>query len=141
MIIQSTNTAGGVGANQFDLLIPGGGIGEFQNGCLRQFGITFPGDPQGGVDSRPDCGELPTQRLRDGCYWRFDWFHGANNPHVNFTQVRCPSELIAKSGCMRSDDSNFPLYTDYQGYEQINFQGYEQINFQGYEQIVCQDHE
>lgn len=111
MIVQSTNTGVDQGTNQFDLLIPGGGIGEFQNGCLRQFGQVFPGEPEGGVDGRPECGVLPTQRLRDGCYWRFDWFSGANNPPVNFTQVQCPNELTSRSGCKRSDDSEYPLYT------------------------------
>lgn len=111
MIIQSTSTGVDSGTTQFDLLIPGGGIGEFQNGCLRQFGQVFPGKPQGGLDGRPECGELPTQRLRDGCYWRFDWFGGANNPAANFTQVRCPDELTSRSGCKRTDDSEYPAYT------------------------------
>ncbi|KUI61244.1 Endoglucanase-5 [Cytospora mali] len=86
MIVQSTNTGIDLGSNQFDILIPGGGAGAFQNGCTKQFGQPFPGEPDGGVSSRATCGELPTQSLRNGCYWRFDWFEGANNPNVNFTQ-------------------------------------------------------
>ncbi|KUI72492.1 Putative endoglucanase type K [Cytospora mali] len=111
MIVQSTNTGIDLGSNQFDILIPGGGVGTFQNGCTKQFGQPFPGQPDGGVSSRATCGELPTQSLRNGCYWRFDWFKGANNPNVNFTQVRCPSQLTSRSGCKRDDDSTFPHFT------------------------------
>lgn len=42
MIVQSTNTGGDLGSNQFDLAIPGGGFGIF-NGCSTEWGT-----PSGG---------------------------------------------------------------------------------------------
>lgn len=37
MIVQATNTGGDLGGNQFDLMIPGGGLGIF-DGCTPQYG-------------------------------------------------------------------------------------------------------
>lgn len=102
MIVQATNTGGDLGQNHFDLLIPGGGVGIFTQGCPAQFGSWNGGQQYGGVSSRSDCNNLPAA-VRDGCFWRFDWFQNADNPSVNFQKTACPSELIAKSGCRRND--------------------------------------
>ncbi|KAI1631910.1 glycoside hydrolase family 45 protein [Biscogniauxia mediterranea] len=108
MIVQSTNTGGDLGSNQFDILVPGGGVGIF-DGCSAQFGQALPGQQYGGVSSASECdsASMP-ESLRAGCHWRFDWFQGADNPGVSFEQVQCPSEITAVSGCTRSDDSSFP---------------------------------
>lgn len=37
LVVQATNTGGDLGSNQFDLLIPGGGVGIY-NGCNSQYG-------------------------------------------------------------------------------------------------------
>lgn len=37
LIVQATNTGGDLGSNQFDLAIPGGGVGIF-NGCTQEWG-------------------------------------------------------------------------------------------------------
>lgn len=37
LVVQATNTGGDLGSNQFDLLIPGGGVGIY-NGCTSQYG-------------------------------------------------------------------------------------------------------
>jgi Glycosyl hydrolase family 45/Fungal cellulose binding domain len=86
--------------------IPGGGFGIF-NGCTQEFGTpsTGWGAQYGGVASRSQCGAFPAA-LKDGCYWRFDWFQGADNPGVTFKQVSCPAEITAKTGCVRADDSS-----------------------------------
>lgn len=34
----------------------------------------------------------------------------ADNPNLSFTQVQCPTELVARSGCRRSDDASFPTF-------------------------------
>ncbi|KAH9904352.1 glycoside hydrolase family 45 protein [Xylariomycetidae sp. FL2044] len=108
MIVQSTNTGGDLGSNHFDILMPGGGIGLF-DGCSAEFGTALPGQQYGGVSSRDECdsASMP-ESLREGCYWRFDWFENADNPDVNFTQVQCPAEITAVSGCTRGDDGSFP---------------------------------
>jgi len=105
LIVQATNTGGDLGANQFDLAMPGGGFGIF-NGCTAEWGTpaTGWGDQYGGISTRSQCDDFPAA-LQAGCYWRFDWFENANNPTVTFEQVTCPAALTAKSGCVRADDS------------------------------------
>ncbi|EAQ92633.1 hypothetical protein CHGG_00868 [Chaetomium globosum CBS 148.51] len=101
MIVQATNTGGDLGNNHFDIAMPGGGVGLF-NACTDQYGAPPNGwgDRYGGVHSRSDCDSFPA-KLKDGCYWRFDWFKGADNPAVTFKQVSCPSEISSKSGCSK----------------------------------------
>ncbi|OHW99409.1 cellulase-like protein [Colletotrichum incanum] len=89
-------------------MMPGGGLGIF-DGCTSEFGFQFPGTRYGGVSSRSECSALPS-KLQGGCYWRFDWFMNADNPNLSFTQVQCPAELVARSGCRRSDDASFPAF-------------------------------
>lgn len=103
MIVQVTNSGADVGVGQFDLQIPGGGVGIY-NGCQTQWNApsTGWGTQYGGVGSSQDCNALP-QALQQGCYFRFDWFGGADNPTMNYAEVDCPAELIAKTGCSRSD--------------------------------------
>ncbi|KAG8736581.1 hypothetical protein FRC10_009154 [Ceratobasidium sp. 414] len=101
MIVQATNTGGDLGNNHFDLMIPGGGMGAFTQGCAAQYGNTSGwGAQYGGVSSKSQCSQLPAA-LQAGCNWRFDWFMGADNPNVNFQQVACPSQLTSITGCTR----------------------------------------
>jgi len=99
MIVQITNSGSDVSPNQFDLQIPGGGVG-INNGCLSQWNSPTNGWGQqyGGVGSRQECYSLPSQ-IRDGCLFRFDWFKGADNPTMMYSKVRCPAELVAITGC------------------------------------------
>nr|BAF57356.1 putative glycosyl hydrolase family45 [uncultured symbiotic protist of Hodotermopsis sjoestedti] len=101
MVVQVTNTGGDLGSNQFDLAIPGGGVGIY-NGCTSQYnaGSDGWGSRYGGVSSRADCSQLPSA-LQGGCQFHFDWFGGADNPSVNFQEVSCPSELTGITGCTR----------------------------------------
>ncbi|KAK1528955.1 glycosyl hydrolase family 45 [Colletotrichum costaricense] len=101
MVVQATNTGGDLGQNHFDIAIPGGGVGQF-NACTDQYGAPANGWGQryGGVSSRAECDGFPA-KLKAGCYWRFDWFKGADNPSVSFRQVTCPAEITNKSGCRR----------------------------------------
>lgn len=103
MIVQVTNSGDDVSHNQFDLQIPGGGVGIF-NGCAPQWNAPPNGwgERYGGVTSRKECDALPNE-IRAGCYFRFDWFQGADNPTMKYYRVKCPSELVAKSKCSRSD--------------------------------------
>jgi hypothetical protein len=108
MVVQSVNTGGDLGDNQFDLQIPGGGVGMF-DGCSSQFG-GLGGSRYGGISNRSDCASMPAA-LQPGCDWRFDWFNFADNPSHSFTQVSCPDELVNRSGCRRNDDADFPKFT------------------------------
>ncbi|TGO81021.1 hypothetical protein BPOR_1419g00010 [Botrytis porri] len=108
MIVQATNTGGDLGSNQFDLAIPGGGVGIF-NGCTTEFGAPPSGwgAQYGGVSAASACATFPAA-LQPGCNFRFNWFKGANNPAVNFKQVACPAALTKNTGCKRADDSSMP---------------------------------
>ncbi|UJR07256.1 hypothetical protein I4U23_011544 [Adineta vaga] len=99
MIVQVTNSGKDVADHQFDLQIPGGGVGIF-NGCSSQWNAPNDGWGQrhGGVNSRDECSSLPEQ-IRDGCFFRFDWFKGADNPTMTYSKVDCPRELIDITGC------------------------------------------
>ncbi|TVY46961.1 putative endoglucanase type K [Lachnellula occidentalis] len=104
MVVQATNTGGDLGANQFDIAMPGGGFGIF-NGCTAEWGTpsTGWGQQYGGISARSDCDAFP-DKLKAACYWRFDWFGNSDNPGVTFEQVACPAALTAKSGCVRASD-------------------------------------
>lgn len=109
MIVQAVNTGSDVSTTQFDLTIPGGGVGIFTEGCTTEWNApaTGWGQQYGGVSSLSECSALPSV-LQPGCDFRFDWMQGADNPNVNYERVACPAELIAKTNCKRDDDSSFP---------------------------------
>jgi hypothetical protein len=110
MIVQVINN-GGVMSDQFDLLIPGGGVGAL-NAC------TSTGNQLQGADLGAQYGGLLTecngdvnctrqkcqaafagkQGLLDGCNWFLGWYAGADNPSFTYQQIACPAELTNKSG-------------------------------------------
>ncbi len=102
MIVQATNTGSDVGEGQFDLAIPGGGVGIY-NACTAEWGAPSSGwgAQYGGISSNT-CNELPSA-LQPGCEFRFgDWFQGADNPTVDYKEVTCPKAITDKTGCVRS---------------------------------------
>ncbi|KAJ3341434.1 hypothetical protein HDU93_004835 [Gonapodya sp. JEL0774] len=102
MVVQKINNGRDLATTQFDLQIPGGGLGIF-DGCSRQFGVdanTNWGFRYGGVTNVTGCGVLPSA-LQEGCAFRFGWFMGANSPSATYRRVTCPDALVAKSGCNR----------------------------------------
>ena len=108
MIVQATNTGADVGANQFDLAIPGGGVGLF-NACTKQYNAPPNGwgKQYGGIDDASSCdGFAPA--IKAGCQFRFDWFQGADNPTMDWKRVACPKEIVAVSGCSRTDEADLP---------------------------------
>jgi hypothetical protein len=108
MIVQVINI-GGISSNQFDLLIPGGGVGGNPGGCPAQWGNIDIGDTSGGMLTtckddkacvQQKCqaafGNMPL--LLAGCNWVTGWFSAADNPQILFKQIACPAEITAKSG-------------------------------------------
>lgn len=125
MIVQATNIGHDVGGGQFDLLVPGGGVGAF-NACSAQWGVSNSelGVQYGGflaacknelgwnaslaqykscVANR--CNSVFASRgltdLYQGCMWFVDWFQAADNPSLKYKEVACPSELTSRSGMSR----------------------------------------
>jgi Glycosyl hydrolase family 45 len=108
MYLQVINN-GGVADNQFDILIPGGGVGA-ENACSTQWGSsTDLGTQYGGLyaecNDDPECTQNKCATafagkpdLLAGCSWFLNWYTGADNPNIVFKQVSCPSQLSSKSG-------------------------------------------
>jgi len=107
MIVQVINV-GGIAANQFDLLIPGGGVGDF-NACSNQWGSSDLGATYGGFLTgcsgdktcvQNKCSTILSSKplLKAGCDWFTGWFNAADNPALKYQKVTCPSQITSKSG-------------------------------------------
>jgi len=131
MIIQSTNIGYDVNDGQFDILIPGGGVGLF-DACSSQWGATGEqmGAQYGGFltacqnklgynaprQDYKDCVknmctnlfEPNWPNLMNGCKFFTDWFEVADNPTLTYVEVDCPPELEAVSGMSRSGGPTSP---------------------------------
>jgi hypothetical protein len=110
MIVQVINN-GGVGGDQFDLLIPGGGVGAL-NACGSQ---SSPGGQWGvvnsdlgaqyggflaGCNSNTSCVQQKCQTifankpdLLAGCNWFLGWFGAADNPNMVVKEIACPQMI------------------------------------------------
>jgi len=118
MIVQAINN-GGVDGNQFDLLIPGGGVGDF-NACSRQWGTSDLGEQYGGFflacqkangfdyEKSKACTIAKCQKvfankpeLLESCDWFTGWFGAPDNPALTYKEVTCPAALTAASGLKR----------------------------------------
>lgn len=125
MIVQATNIGHDVGGGQFDILIPGGGVGAF-NACGAQWGVSNSelGAQYGGflaackqqlgysaslsqykacVTNRCNSvfGSRGLTQLQQACLWYVDWFQVADNPSLKYKEVACPAELTSRSGMNR----------------------------------------
>ncbi len=107
MVVQVTNI-GGIEQNQFDILIPGGGVGAM-NGCSTQWGASDLGVQYGGWRSScgADAGCIRSKceaafgndaKLMAGCEWYITWFQMADNPDITYAPIACPSAITAVSG-------------------------------------------
>jgi Glycosyl hydrolase family 45 len=108
MVVMATNIGGDVSMNQFDLLIPGGGVGQV-NACGNQK-VAAPMTIYGGyaADCKNDktcvkqkCdaafGDSKFADLKAGCDWFIDWYNVADNPKAKYQEVSCPKELVDHS--------------------------------------------
>jgi hypothetical protein len=125
MIVQATNIGYDVNGGQFDILVPGGGVGLF-NACSAQWGVSNSelGAQYGGflaackqelgynaslsqykscLRNRCDSvfGSRGLTELQQACVWYADWFEAADNPSLKYKEVACPAEIIARSGVNR----------------------------------------
>ena len=111
MIVQVINTGGDVQSSQFDLLLPGGGVGVNSSTCSKEWGVSNDslGAQYGGFATT--CGNDPTciknkcdtvfagkPDLQAGCSWYLGWYGGADNPKLSYKEIACPQAITAKSG-------------------------------------------
>lgn len=113
LIIMTTNIGGDVQQGQFDIMIPGGGVGMF-NGC-NGMGWGGQGEQYGGLLS--DCEKESKynatkyvkcltdkcnsvfsndSQAKEGCLFLAGWMHAAGNPMHNYVEVECPEVLKNK---------------------------------------------
>jgi hypothetical protein len=114
MIVQIVDI-GGLANNEFDLMIPGGGVGINPGTCGGEWGLSTSqlGTTYGGFLSTCEgqssnyatqescvksmCSALPSG-VQAGCDWLVDWYLAADNPDVVYQQVACPSAIAQISG-------------------------------------------
>ena len=113
LIIMATNVGGDVQQGQFDIMIPGGGVGIF-NGC-SSMGWGSQGDQYGGLLSECEkesnykatkykscltekCNKsfANDAEAKKGCLFLADWMGAAGNPNHNYVEVECPQVLKDK---------------------------------------------
>ena len=114
LIIMVTNIGGDVNQGQFDIMIPGGGVGMF-NGCASTMGWGDQGEQYGGLLSKCEVESdySPSRTLtclkkkcesvfssdataKQGCMFLADFMHAAGNPNHNYEEVECPQVLKDK---------------------------------------------
>ncbi|MDR0516792.1 MAG: hypothetical protein LBH25_07060 [Fibromonadaceae bacterium] len=121
MVVMASNIGYDVGSGHFDILIPGGGLGNFDS-FSNQLGVTANdlGVRSGGFlstcqqslgwDAAPaqykSCvlqkctavfgGNSKFADLLRGCEWFADWFEAADNPTFLYKEVECPQYLKDK---------------------------------------------
>ena len=122
MIVMASNIGHDVAGGQFDIMIPGGGVGAFTGGCSEQWNVNASdpntvGETYGGFLAkchtdlgynknmnvykacvRDMCtnlfGVAGREDLMAGCNWYIDWMNVADNPELTYKEVSCPAELI-----------------------------------------------
>ena len=116
MIVMASNIGYDVEEGQYDMLVPGGGVGAF-NALSMQIGVPASGlGANGGgfltecqaslgwdntVEAYQECvikkcdevfKDWPN--LLRGCRWYAEWYMAADNPTYNWEEVECPQYLI-----------------------------------------------
>lgn len=118
MIVMQSNIGYDVEQGQFDLMVPGGGVGQYDalstmvNGSSVNWGAQYGGfltqcQSTLGYDNtvanyqscvKDMCAAAFTgyPNLLRGCNWYADWYMAADNPTYNWEEVQCPQYLIDK---------------------------------------------
>ncbi|GHV12794.1 hypothetical protein AGMMS49938_06060 [Fibrobacterales bacterium] len=113
LIVIGTNTGYDVDGNQFDLMIPGGGVGAF-DAFSSQIGVSKStlGAQYGGLlddcmqsngwngDAAKSCLVSKcnsvfsgNSSLKEGCLFLANWMNSENNPAILFKETTCPDYL------------------------------------------------
>ena len=137
---------GNLPAGQFDLMVPGGGVGAFDalstqvnKGAGFNWGAGFGGfltecqkntncGTEGSLECYQTCikdmcdaafGDAGLPNLLRGCHWFADWFMAADNPTYYIEEVECPQYLIDhySSRINTTNETNIKKVTDWSTYE------------------------
>jgi len=130
MVVQATNIGHDVANEQFNVMIPGGGVGAF-DACSYQWGVSKDklGVQYGGFlsacqqlhgynaahEAYKKCvlqkcddvfGNNKFPQFFSGCKFFVDWYEAADNPMLTHRQVPCPPELVQISGMSRKAETS-----------------------------------
>lgn len=115
MVVMISNIGDDVGGTQFDVMIPGGGLGAFD--CIdgsnpisavkntERYGgiITTCGGAKEGANIAQVkscvegyCNKISNADAKAGCMFMVEWYEVANNPNFKATEVQCPTELTSR---------------------------------------------
>ena len=143
IIVMTSNIGHDVENGQFDLMVPGGGVGAFDalstqvNGQNIDWGAGFGGfltkcQSQLGYDNtlekyqqcvRDMCdaafGSAGFPNLLRGCHWFADWYMAADNPTYNWEEVECPQYLLDHylTTLNKTKSNNYAWHTDWSTYK------------------------
>lgn len=112
LIVIASNIGYDVADGQFDIMIPGGGVGIF-NGCSAKMGWGSQGAQYGGLltECEESSGYKATTykscltnkcntsfandpEAKQGCLFLANWMNAAGNPLHEYKEVECPKELL-----------------------------------------------
>ncbi len=114
LIVIASNIGYDVADGQFDIMIPGGGVGIF-DGCSSKMGWGSQGARYGGLLT--ECEESSGYKAstykscltdkcnksfandpeaKQGCLFLANWMNAAGNPLHEYKEVECPKELLDK---------------------------------------------
>jgi len=114
LIVMTTNIGSDVESGQFDIMIPGGGLGIYTEGCKKMANWNLDPNSQTGGGMLRDC-EIETDykpakyvecltkkcntafandpKAREGCLFLANWMNAAGNPLLEYREVECPMAL------------------------------------------------
>ena len=146
IVVMTSNIGHDVENGQFDLMVPGGGVGAFDalstqvNGAGINWGAGFGGfltECQNGMkcgyDSTITCyqdcirdmceaafGNAGFPNLLRGCLWFADWYMAADNPTYNWEEVECPQYLLDHylTRFNTTKSNNWKWHDDWSSYKQ-----------------------
>lgn len=140
LIVMASNIGHDVEEGQFDMMVPGGGVGQFdalssQIGVSKeQLGVTYGGFLSScqqtlGYDAAlakyQTCvidmceAVFPNHpNLLRGCKWFAEWYMAADNPTYNWEEVECPKYLVDKymTTINTEIETNIAWKDDWSGY-------------------------
>ena len=143
IVVMTSNIGHDVEVGQFDLMVPGGGVGAYDalstqvNGANINWGAGFGGfltecQSKLGYDNTLEkyqqcvkdmCdaafGNAGYPNLLRGCHWFADWYMAADNPTYHWEEVECPQYLIDHymTTINTTKSNNYAWHTDWSTYK------------------------
>lgn len=141
MIVMASNIGYDVEEGQYDMMVPGGGVGAF-NALSTQIGVPASGLGANGGGFLTECqsslgydntvekyqqcviekcesvfAEWPN--LLRGCKWYAEWYMAADNPTYNWEEVECPQYLVDHymTTFNTTRENSYAWHTDWSTYQ------------------------